>query len=103
MENFKITFFAFLNGLKKFKIVLKNNNENTDIANFLEVDLQHPIELHGHHNNLQFSSERVKIEKVTNLRHKKYVIHTSKLKYALKHELALKMDIESINSTKKLS
>ena len=107
MENFKITFFAFLNGLKKnlnlLEIVLKNYNEDRHIANFLEADVQHPIELHGYHNNLQFLSERVNIQKVTNLHHKKYVIHISKLKVALKHELVLTSGIESINLIKKLS
>ena len=50
MENFKITFFAFLNGLKKnlnlIETVLKNYNEDRDIVNFLEADVQHPIEMH---------------------------------------------------------
>ena len=107
MENFKITFFAFSNGLKKnlnlIEIVLKNYNEDRDIANFLGADVQYPIGLHGHHNNLQFLSERVNIQKVTTLHHKTYVIHISKSKDALKQELALTRGIESINSIKKLT
>ena len=59
---------------------IKNYNKESDEAYFLEVDVQYLEKLHELHNNLPFSLERMKIEKVeklvANLYDKsEYVIH----------------------------
>ena len=74
---------------------IKNYNEESDEGYFLEVDVQYLEKLHELHNDLPFSHEIMKIEKVeklvTNLHDKtEYVIHIRNLKQALKQELVLK-------------
>ena len=74
---------------------IKNYDEESDEGYFLEVDVQYPKILHELHNDLPFSPERMKIEKVekpiTNLHDKtEYVIHKRNLKQTLNHELILK-------------
>ena len=44
--------------------VIKNYNEESDEGHFLEVDVQYLGKLHELHNDLPFSPERMKIEKV---------------------------------------
>ena len=61
----------------------------------LEVDLEHPKELHENHNELPFLAERTKIGReeklVPNLKDKKgYVVQIKTLNQALKHGLKLK-------------
>ena len=64
---------------------IKNYNEESDEGYFLEVDVQYNEKVHELHNDLQFSPERMKIEKVeklgTDLCYKnEYVIHIKNLK-----------------------
>ena len=78
---------------------IKNYNEESDEAYFLEVDVQYPEKLHELHNNFPFLPERMTFEKVekliTNLHDKtEYVIHIRNLKQALNHGLILKKFIE---------
>ena len=67
-------------------------NEDSDEGYFLEVDVQYPEKLHDIHNDLAFSHERIKVEKVVaNLHDKKaYLFHIINLKQALYHGLVLK-------------
>ena len=74
---------------------IKNDNEESDEVFFLEVDVQYPEKLHELHNDLPFSPERMKIDKVeklaANLHDKtEYIIHIRNLKQALNHRLILK-------------
>ena len=74
---------------------MKSYNEESDEGYFLEVDVQYPETLKEFHNDLLFSPERMKLEKVkklvTNLHDKtEYVIHIQNLKKALNHGLILK-------------
>ena len=69
-------------------------NKESDEGYFLEVDFQYLEKLHEIHNDLPFSPERMKIEKVkklvTNLHDKtEYDIHIRNLKQALYHGLIL--------------
>ena len=54
--------------------------EDSDKGCFFEIDVQYPKELHELHNDLSFSSERMKIEKVekcvTNLHDKRNALYT---------------------------
>ena len=74
---------------------IKNYNEEKDEGYFLEVDVQYLEKLHELHNDLSFSPERMKIEKVekhvANLNGKtEYVIHVRNSKQALNNGLVLK-------------
>ena len=74
---------------------IKNFKEESDERYFLEVDVQDPGKLHELHNDLPFSLEGMKIEKVkkfvTNSHDEtEYVIHIRNLKQALNHGLVLK-------------
>ena len=65
--------------------VIKNYNEESDEGYFLAVDVQYLGKLHELHNDLPFSPERMKIEKVekpvASLHDKtEYVIHIRNLK-----------------------
>ena len=67
---------------------IKNYNEESDEAYFLEVDIQYPEKLHELHNDVPFLPERKKIKKVkklvTNLYDKnECLIHIRKLKQLL--------------------
>ena len=68
---------------------MKSYNEESGEDYFVEVDVQYPEKLHELHNDLPFSPERVKIEKVekrvTNVLHDetKYVIHIKNSKQVL--------------------
>ena len=60
--------------------LIKNYNEEGDEGYFLEADVQYLEKLHELHNDLSFSPERMKLEKVekllANLHDKtQYVIH----------------------------
>ena len=73
---------------------MKNYNES-DEGYFLEVDIQDPKKLHDLHNDLPFSSERMKlwkIKKIVNNLHdeNEYVTHIRNLKQALNQGLILK-------------
>ena len=62
---------------------MKSYNEESDEEYFFEVNIQYPEKLHELHNDLPFSQEKMKTEKidklVTNLHDKtKYVIHIIK-------------------------
>ena len=46
---------------------IKSYNDESDERCFLEVDIQNPENLHYIHNDLPFSPERMKIEKVEKL------------------------------------
>ena len=74
---------------------IKNYNENSDEGYFLEVDIEYPKQLFGHHKDLPFLPERVKNQiKQKNLlvlqKTKKNVIHIRALKQVLNHGLKLK-------------
>ena len=73
----------------------KNYNEECNKGYFLEVVVQYPEKLHKLHNDLPFSPEEMKPEKVdklvANLYDKtEYVIHIRNLKQGLNHRLILK-------------
>ena len=77
------------------KIWSKNYHEESDGGYFLEVDVQYLEKLHELHNDIPFSPERKKIEKVeklvANLHDKtEYVIHIRCLKQPLNYRLVLK-------------
>ena len=85
---------------------IKNYNEESDEEYFHEVDVQYPEKLLKLHNDLPFSPERMKLEKVeklvTNLHDKtEYVIHIRNLKQALNHELILKKVYRAIKFNQK--
>ena len=76
---------------------IKNYKGESDKEYFLEVDVQYLEQLHELHNNLPFSPERIKIEKVEKLvanlhDETDYVIHIRNLdlKQALNHGLVFK-------------
>ena len=64
---------------------MKSYNKESDEGFFLEVDVQYTQKLLELHNDLPFSSERIKIKKV-----EKLVIHIRNLKQAINHRLVLK-------------
>ena len=73
---------------------IKSYIEEIDEGYILEVDVQYPEKLHELHNDLPFSPERMKNEKVeklvTNLHDKtEHVIHIRNLKQPLYHGLIL--------------
>ena len=43
---------------------IKNYEENSDVGNFLEVDVEYPKKLWDSHKELSFLAERRKLEKV---------------------------------------
>ena len=74
---------------------MSNYNENSDWGGILEVNIEYPKTLWGHHKDLPFLAERKKlgnVEKlITSIEDKeKYVIHISALKHALNDGLKLK-------------
>ena len=74
---------------------IKNYNKEIDEAYFLEVDFQYLEKLHKLHNDLSFSPERIKIEKVEKLVANKtdkteYVTDIRNIKQALNHGLFFK-------------
>ena len=71
---------------------IKSYNENSDIGDFLEVDVEYPKKLFNPHKDLPFLPERKKLEKVKKLvcgieDKEKYVVHIRALKQALNHGL----------------
>ena len=71
---------------------IKNYEENSDVGNFLEVDVEYPKKLWDSHKELSFLPERRKLEKVEKLVCSKeykenYVIHIRALKQALNNRL----------------
>ena len=57
--------FERIKDISKFnEDFIKNCNEESNERYFLEVDVQYIEKLHELHNDLQFLSERIKIEKV---------------------------------------
>ena len=57
---------------------IKNYNEESDERYFLEVDVQHLEKLHEPHNDLLYSPERIKIEKVKKLATNLHDKHSTK-------------------------
>ena len=69
------------------EVSIEKNNEGSDEEYFLEVDFQYPGKLHELHNDLPFSSQRMKLGKVeklvTNLHNKnEYIVP---IKFFKKH------------------
>ena len=74
---------------------IKNYNEKDNKGYILEVDVKYPKRLDELHSDLQFLSERMKIDKCNKLvcdlfNKKKYVTHINSLKQVLNHGLKLK-------------
>ena len=74
---------------------IKNYDKNSDKGYILEVDVEHPKNLHDLHSDLPFLSEIRKIDKCNNLvcnlyDKKDFAAHITSLKQALNHELILK-------------
>ena len=74
---------------------IKNYNAESDEGYFLEVDVPYLEKFHELNNDLSFSPERMKVEKVeklvANLQDKtEYVIYTRNFKQTLNHGLALR-------------
>ena len=85
---------------------IKYYNENDNKGYILEVDVKYPKRLHELHNDLQFLSERMEVNKckklVCNLfNKKKYVAHINALKQALNHGLKFKKIHRAIEFNKK--
>ena len=60
--------FKWVKNISKFdESFIKSYNEESDKGYFCEVDIQYPEKLHELHNDLPFSIERMKIEKVEKL------------------------------------
>ena len=84
---------------------IKNCNEESDEAYFLENNVRFLEKLNELHNDLSFLLEKLKIEKVdklvVNLHDKtEYVIHIKNLKQALNHEVVLTKIHRMINLIK---
>ena len=96
LQKFPVNNFEWIKDTSQFnEDFIKNCNEESDEEYFLEADVPYPENLHNLHNDLPFSPERKKIEKVekavANLHDKtEYVIHIRNLKQALNHRLVLK-------------
>ena len=74
---------------------VKNYDEKNEVGYIFEVDVKYPKERHEPHNNLLFSRERKKLEKVEKLvtsleDTSEYFVHIKILKQAFNHGLALK-------------
>ena len=74
---------------------IENYDENNDKGYMIEVDVEHPKNMHDLHSDLPFLLERMKIDKwkklVCNLYDKKnYVVHIRSLKQVLNHGRILK-------------
>ena len=88
--------FRWATNLSKYtESFIKKYDENSDTGCFLEVDIEYPRTLWGHHKDLPFLPEKKKLKNVeklvTSIEDKeKYVIHISTLKQALDHGLKLK-------------
>ena len=88
--------FEWVKNTSQFsKDFIKNYREERDEGYFLEVDVHYLEKLLKFHNDLQFLTERIKIEKVekllANLHGKtEYVIHIRNLKQGLNHGLVFK-------------
>ena len=87
--------FKWVDDLSKFtEDLIKNYDEDGDIGYNLEVDVEHPKNIHKLHSNLLFLPERMKIIKcnklVCSLHDKEnYPVHILTLKQALNHGLKL--------------
>ena len=95
ISNFKQT-----DDLSKYKEnFIRNYDENSDWGGILEVDIEYPKTLWGHHKDLPFLAEKKlgNVEKlITSIEDKeKYVTHISALKQALNHGLKLKKCTQS--------
>ena len=88
--------FKWENDLSRFnENFIKNDNENSDVGYFLEVDIKYLKQLWSSHKDLPFLPEGRKLEKVEKFvcsvqNKEKYVIHIRALKQALNHGLILK-------------
>ena len=88
--------FRWVNDVSRFiEDFIKNDNENSDVEYFLEVDVEYPKKLFDSHKDLPFLPERKKLEEVEKLvcsieDKEKYVIHIRALKKSLNHGLILK-------------
>ena len=73
--------FKWENDLSRFnENFIKNYDENSDEGYFLEVNVEYPKQLFGHHKDLSFLPDRKKLDEVEKLvcgieDRKKYVIH----------------------------
>ena len=75
--------------------IIKNYKEDSEKGYFLEVDVQHPDNLHNLHNDLPFLPERIQIEKIEKsvvnlLNEKEHFVHIRNLKQAHNQGLVLK-------------
>ena len=60
--------FGWVNDVSRFiEGFIENDNENSDVEYFLEVDVEYPKKLFDSHKDLPFLAERKKLEKVENL------------------------------------
>ena len=60
-QKLPINGFKWKNEVSRFnEDFIKNCNENDDIGYFLEVDIEYPKQLFGHHKDLPFLPERKK-------------------------------------------
>ena len=88
--------FEWIKDISQFnEDFIKNYNDESDKGYFLKVNVQYLENLHELHNDLLFSPDRMKIEKVkklvANLHDKtECVMHTRNLKQALNYGLVLK-------------
>ena len=88
--------FEWIKDISQFnEDFIKNYNDESDEGYFLKVNVQYLENLHELHNDLLFSPDRMKIEKVkklvANLHDKtECVMHTRNLEQALNYGLVLK-------------
>ena len=96
LQKLPINKFEWIRDTSEFnEVFIKNYNKESHEGYFLEVDVQYHEKLHEPHNDLPFSPERMKIEKVeklvSNLHDKtECAIHIRNLKQAKNYGLILK-------------
>ena len=98
-QKLSVNGLKWVKDLSKFnELFIKSYNEESDVRNFLKVDVQQPENLNDLDIDLMILHARMKIEKkkkkknlITDLYGKtEYVIHIRNLKQALNHGLVLK-------------
>ena len=88
--------FKWVKNLSRFnEIFIRNYDENSNKAYFLEVDIDYPKKLFDLHKDLPFLPERKKVNKIEKLicdikDKEKYVVHIKVLKQTLNYGLVLK-------------
>ena len=95
-QKFPVDGFKWKKEMLKFnEEFIKNYDEDSDKGYILEVEVEHPKNLNYLHSDLQFLTDRMKINKCSQLvcnsyDKNSYVVHIRSLKQALNHGLMSK-------------